>query len=708
MTRRITYSGMKPRTLSTDDPMSLNDTQNPLLEAWATPHETPPFAAIRPQHFRGAFERAMTQHVAEIEAIAAAAQPPTFANTIAALERSGEALARVSHVFHALTGAHTDEALMAIEREMSPVLAAHHNRIYLHDGLYARIKAVFDRRGSLGLSPEETRVLERYDTVFRRAGAGLAPDAKSRIAAIGERLAALGTTFSQNVLADEQAYVLFLDGEEDLAGLGETARAAAGAAAAERGETGRHAITLARSSVEPFLRSSARRDLREKAYEAWAARGNSNGPTDNKAIIAETIALRAERARLLGHPTFAHYRLDDAMAKTPEAVQDLLDRVWLPARSRAMADRDALQDVIRQEGGNFDLAPWDWRYYAEKLRKARCDIDAAETAPYLVLDNMIAAVFDTANRLFGLSFTERHDVPVWHKDVRVWEVTGPGGRFQGLFFGDYFARSSKRSGAWMTTLRTQRKLDGDVRPLVVNVTNFAKAGAGEKTLLSFDDARTLFHEFGHALHALLSDVTYPLISGTRVATDFVELPSQLYEHWLEQPEVLRRFALHYRSGEPMPEDLLKRLLAARTFDQGFATVEYTASALVDLALHLAPEPEKIDPTAFEAGVLARIGMPDEIGMRHRSPHFLHVFAGSGYASGYYSYMWSEVMDADAFEAFKEAGDVFDPATAARLRDDILSAGGSREPGDAYKAFRGRLPTPDALLRKRGFAEAAAQ
>jgi peptidyl-dipeptidase Dcp len=690
-----------------------NDTPNPLLETWATPHETPPFAAIRPEHFRPAFDRAMADHLAEIDAIAASPEAPAFANTIVALERSGRPLARVSSIFYALAGAHTNDALQAIEREMSPLIAAHYNRLYLNDSLYARIKALYDRRDTLGLTAEEARVLERYDTIFRRAGAGLPADQKSRIAAVSERLASLGTSFSQNVLADEQAWAMFLDGEDDLAGLSESARTAASAAAAERGRPGQHAITLARSSVEPFLRSSARRDLREKAYEAWAARGNTGGPTDNKAIIAETIALRGERARLMGYPTFAHYRLDDAMAKTPEAVQNLLETVWPPARTRAMADRGALQELVRDEGGNFDLAAWDWRYYAEKLRKARCDIDAAEIAPYLELDNMIAAAFDTAGRLFGLTFTERRDVPVWHPDVRVWEVTGPdvtgqGGRFHGLFFGDYFARSSKRSGAWMTTLRTQRKLDGDdTRPLVINVMNFAKAGEGEKTLLSFDDARTLFHEFGHGLHALLSDVTYPLISCTRVATDFVELPSQLYEHWLEQPEVLRRFALHYRTGEPMPEDLLKRLLAARTFDQGFATVEYTASALVDLAFHLAPEPEKIDPAAFEAGVLSRIGMPDEIGMRHRSPHFLHVFAGSGYASGYYSYMWSEVMDADAFEAFEETGNVFDPATARRLRDDIYAAGGSREPGDAYKAFRGRLPTPDALLRKRGFAEAAA-
>jgi peptidyl-dipeptidase Dcp len=682
------------------------DHANPLLKAWMLPGETPPFPAIRPEHFRPAFDRAMAEHLAEIEAIATCPDAPSFANTIMALERSGRALERVAAVFHALAGAHTNDALMAIEREMSPLLAAHRNRIHLHDGLYARIKALWERHDALALTREEARVLERYDVNFRRAGAGLAADAKSRMAAIGERLAALGTAFSQNVLADEQAYALVLEGEEDLAGLSENARAAARAAAAERGMPGTHAITLARSSVEPFLRSSARRDLREKAYQAWVARGNGGGATDNKAIIAETIALRAERARLLGYPTFAHYRLDDAMAKTPQAVQALLERVWPPARARAMADRDALQELIRQEGGNFALAAWDWRYYAEKLRKARCDIDAAEIAPYLQLDNMIAAAFDTAGRLFGLTFRERQDVPVWHPDVRVWEVSGTGGRFHGLLFGDYFARSSKRSGAWMTTLRTQHKLDGEVRPLVLNVMNFAKAGGGQPTLLSFDDARTLFHEFGHGLHALMSDVTYPMIACTRVATDFVELPSQLYEHWLEQPEVLRRFALHDQTGEPIPDDLLRRLLAARSFDQGFATVEYVASALVDLAFHQAPEPDQVDPAAFEADVLARIGMPGEIGMRHRSPHFLHVFAGGGYAAGYYSYMWSEVLDADAFEAFEETGDVFDPAVAQRLRDEILAAGGSRDAGEAYRAFRGKLPTTDALLRKRGFAEAA--
>jgi peptidyl-dipeptidase Dcp len=684
-----------------------SDNANPLLGAWTGPAETPPFAAIRPEHFRPAFDEAMAENMAEIETIAGNTEAASFANTIAALERSGRALARVSAVFSALAGAHTNDAILALEREMSPRLAAHRNRIHLHGGLYARIKELWNRHAELGLSPEQARVLERYELNFRRAGAGLDAAGKARIAEIGERLATLGTAFSQNVLADEQSYALVLETEDDLAGLAAAQRTSAREAAQERGLPGKYAITLSRSSVEPFLQSSTRRDLREKAYLAWIARGDGGGATDNKAIIAETVRLRAERAHLLGYPDFAHYRLDDAMAKTPEAVRALLERVWKPARDRAMTDRDALQALAQAEGGNFALAPWDWRFYAEKLRKARFDIDLTEIAPYLSLDKMIEAAFDTAGRLFGLAFRERHDVPVWHPDVRVWEVTGPGGKSLGLFFGDYFARSSKRSGAWMTTLRTQEKLAGDIRPLVVNVMNFAKAGAGEPTLLSFDDARTLFHEFGHGLHGLLSDVTYPAISCTKVATDFVELPSQLYEHWLEQPQVLRRFARHYKTGEPMPEDLLARVIAARTFNQGFATVEYLASALVDLEFHLLASPDALDPAAFETEVLGKIGMPAEIAMRHRSPHFLHVFSGGGYASGYYSYMWSEVLDADAFEAFKETGDVFDPGTAARLRDDILAAGGSRDPADAYKAFRGRLPTPDALLRKRGFAEAAA-
>jgi peptidyl-dipeptidase Dcp len=683
----------------------MHQSRNPFFEHWATPDGVPPFAHIRPEHFAPAYARAIAEHEAEIEAIAARPEPPDFANTIDALELSGRALMRVESVFHLLAGAHSNEALLEIERELAPQVASHWNKIRTDAALFRRIDALVRQDDALGLSAEQKRVLERYHTAGRRAGAALDGAAKKRLAEIVERLAELGTAFSQNVLADEQAYMLSLHGEAELAGLPEFMRDAMKSEAQERGLDG-HVITLSRSYVEPFLQFAQRRDLREKVFRAFVSRGDNGGATDNKAIIAEMVRLRAERARLLGFSDFAHYRLDDAMAKTPTAVRSLLDTVWLRARARAETDRDALQALVQKEGGNFALAAWDWRYYAEKLRKQRCHVDEATIKPYLDLDRMIEAAFYTAQRLFGLRFTERTDVPVWHPDVRVWEMWGSDGGEIGLFFGDYFARPSKRSGAWMTSLRDQEKLAGDIRPLIVNVCNFAKAADGEPTLLSFDDARTLFHEFGHALHGSLSAVTYPEISGTNVATDFVELPSQLYEHWLEQPDVLRRFARHYQTGAPMPEELLQRLIAARNFNQGFATVEYVASAIVDLDFHSLSSPGAIDPTAFEADALARIGMPEQIVMRHRPPHFGHVFSGGGYAAAYYSYMWSEVLDADAFEAFEETGDIFDPATAKRLRETIYAAGGAHDPADAYKAFRGRLPSADALLRKRGLAEPA--
>ena len=677
---------------------------NPFFEDW--PSGTPPFGRIAPEHFGPAFDAAFAQHDAEVAAIAADPAAPSFDNTIAALELGGRLLGRVSDVFHVLASAHTNPALLAIERDIAPRRARHRDGILHNAALFGRIDTLHRARASLGLTDEQQRGLERYYLDFKRAGAALGSDAKARLAAINERLASLGTAFSQNVLADEQAYMLRLEGEADLAGLPDDVRAAARAAAQERAFDG-YVITLSRSSVEPFLQYSSRRDLREKAFRAWIARGDGGGTTDNKAIIAEMVRLRAERAALLGYATFAHYRLDDAMAKTPQAVRGLLDQVWAPARARALADRDAMAALVRAEGGNFELAAHDWRYYAEKRRKLECDVDEAAIKPYLQLDRMIEAAFYTAQRLFGLKFERRPDVPVWLPDVAVWEVLDADGRHRGLFFGDYFARSSKRSGAWMTTLRDQEKLAGDISPLVVNVMNFSKGGEGEPTLLSFDDARTLFHEFGHALHALLSDVTYPIISGTSVQTDFVELPSQLYEHWLERSEILQRFAVHHRSGAAIPDDLLRRLLAARTFNQGFATVEYVASALFDLELHSLADGQGFDVAKFEETVLARIGMPREIAMRHRPPHFAHVFSGGGYASAYYSYMWSEVLDADAFGAFAEAGDIFDRATAKRLRDHIYAAGGSRDPAVLYEAFRGRLPTPDALLRGRGLSELSA-
>jgi peptidyl-dipeptidase Dcp len=678
---------------------------NPLLQPWTGPDGVPPFAAIRPEHFMPAFERAMAEHRAEIDAITAQGAAPDFANTVAALEGAGRTLDRVAGVFFNLAGAHTNDAIMEIERELAPKLAAHHNAINLNEALFRRVAAVWETRERLNLTPEQARVLERHHTSFRRTGAHLPPETRARLAAIGERLAELSTAFGQNVLADEQDYALVLETPDDLAGLPDFVVAAAREAAEERGMAGQHVVTLSRSSVEPFLQFSARRDLREKIFNAWIARGDKGGATDNKAIIAEMVKLRAERAKLLGYPTFAHYRLDDCMAKTPAAVRNLLGEVWPRARARALADRDAMQDLIAEEDGNFRLAPWDWRYYAEKLRRRLHDVDEGTIKSYLQLDNIIAAAFDTAHRLFGLNFRERRDVPVWHPDVRVWEVTGEGGRFVGLFFGDYFARTSKHSGAWMTTLRDQEKLAGDIRPLVVNVMNFNKAAEGEPTLLSFDDARTLFHEFGHGLHGLLSDVTYPSVSGTSVLRDFVELPSQLYEHWLERPEVLRRFAVHYRTGEPMPEALLQKVLAARTFNQGCATVEYVSCALVDLDVHELESADGLDVPAFEKAALAKIGMPEEIVMRHRPPHFQHVFSGDGYSSAYYSYMWAEVLDADAFRAFEEAGDIFDPVTAKKLRDNIYAAGGARDPESAYIAFRGKLPSPEALLERRGLLDA---
>jgi peptidyl-dipeptidase Dcp len=675
--------------------------QNPLLEPATPPFEVPPFSRISPDHFRLAFTRALAEHAGEVEAIAAETAAPTFENTIVALERSGHLLARVTSLFYVLAGAHTNDALLQIERDMAPRLSAHWDRIYLNEALFRRIEAVREQSAS-GLAAEQQHALERYHVTFRRAGGGLDHEAKRRLAQIGERLASLGAAFSQHVLADEQAYALALEGEPDLAGLPDFVRAATRSAAEERGLAGKHVVTLSRSSVVPFLQFSARPDLREKVFCAWIARGEGGGETDNTALVAETVKLRAERARILGYPTFADYRLDDSMAKTPAAVLGLLDAVWEPARRRVLEERDALQGLMREEGSNLSLTAADWRYLAEKLRKARFDLSEEEIKPYLQLDKMIAAAFYVAERLFGLRFAVRDDVPVYHPDVRVWDVRGPDRRHLGLFFGDYFARSSKRSGAWMTTLRDQHKLNGDVRPLVVNVMNFAKS-EGEPTLLSFDDARTLFHEFGHGLHGLLSDVTYPMIAGTNVLRDFVELPSQLFEHWLEQPEILRRFATHYRTGEAMPEDLLARLLRTQSFNQGFATAELVASAFVDMDFHLADPDVAADAGAVEGRTRSKMGLPEEIVLRHRPPHFLHIFAGDGYAAGYYSYLWSEVLDADAFAAFEECGDIFDPAVAKRLHDFVYSAGGARDPEEAYMKFRGRLPTPEALLRRRGLS-----
>src|ERR1700722_15685320 len=672
---------------------------NPLLEAWTAPFEAPPFDRFDPHHFRPAFDAALSQARAEIDAVAANPEPPSFANTIEALERSGRSLDKVASVFFNLAGAHTNDGLRGLARETPPKLARHRSQAYLNEALFKRVDALKADAAKLGLSAEQARVLDRYHLDFTRAGAAASSEAKARLAAIAERLATLAAEFGQHVLADEKDWLMLLD-QPDLEGLPDFFIASAARAAADRGHPGKYAITLSRSSVEPFLQFSARRDLRETAFRAWAARGENGGASDNRAIAAELVRLRAERARLLGYETYAHYRLDDTMAKTPQAGLNLLESVWAPGVARARKDEEALQAIAASEGGNFKLAPWDWRYLAEKRRKAEFDLDESELKPFLQLDRMIEAAFYAASRLFGLEFTERFDLKLYHPGVRAWEVTGRDGAPKALFLGDYFARPSKRSGAWMSSFRGQQKLDRAQLPIVVNVMNFAKGGDNEASLLSVDDARTLFHEFGHGLHGMLSDVVYPRISGTHVAGDFVEFPSQVFEHWILQPEMLRRFALHYKTREPMPDALVDKLLKARRFNQGWATVEYTASALVDLKLHLDPSPDEVDVVAFERSELKRIGMPDAIGMRHRTPHFQHIFSG-GYSAAYYSYLWSEVLDADGFEAFEESGDIFDAGVAKRLNDFVYAAGGSRDYDEAYRAFRGRSPSLGALFRKRG-------
>jgi peptidyl-dipeptidase Dcp len=682
--------------------MTRASNDNPLLTAWTAPHELPPFGEIRPEHFLPAFAAGMTDADAEVAAIAADPARPTFDNTIVALERSGEARDRVSRVFFNLTGAHTSPELQKIERDIGPKLTAHRVAIYQNMALFARVDALMQNRAALGLTGEQNEVLERYHRAFVKSGAKLDDAGRARLKAIAERATSLSIQFGQNVLADEQAFVLVLPDDAATAGLPAAIKSAAAETARAHGHDGKHAITLARSSIEPFLQYAARRDLRETAHKAWISRGANGGKTDNRALMAELLKLRAESARLLGFKNFAESSLEFSMAKTPAAVRKLLMDVWPAARSRASEERADLQKAVAAEGANFAIAAWDWRYYSEKVRKAKFDLDEADIKPYLQLDSMIAAAFDCATRLFGLTFEEKQGYPVYHPDVRVFEVKREG-RHVGIFLGDYFARPSKRSGAWMSSFRAQQRLSKPGTPVIVNVLNFAKGAPGQPALLSMDDARTLFHEFGHGLHGLLSNVTYPCVSGTSVTRDFVELPSQLYEHWLGTKEVLQKFARHATTGVPMPETLIDRLKAARNFNQGFSTVEYLASALVDLDLHVLENADGIDVDWFETETLSRLGMPAEIGMRHRIPHFQHITGG--YAAGYYSYLWSEVLDADAFRAFEETGDVFDAGTAKRLQDHIYAAGGKQRPDVAYLAFRGRLPAVDALLEKRGLKSA---
>ena len=681
---------------------------NPLLLPWDTPYGLPPFDTIRTEHFEPAFEAALKRHLAEIDAIAADAAPPNFENTIAAVDRSGRLLDRIGSLFHNLTSSETSPTLQAVQVRMAPILAAHSSAFYMHRGLFARIDALHEQRDALALTPEQKRVLERYHFDFLRAGARLEATAQKRYAQIMARLAELTTRFGQNVLADESAFQLVLRTEADAAGLPEFVRAATHQAALDRGLAEGMLVTLSRSHIVPFLTFSERRDLREQAWRAWTSRGEHPGEHDNREVAREILTLRNEQARLHGFACYADYALTDTMAGKQAAVTALLKQVWEPAKRRAADEQQALEALALSRGETLAIEPWDWRFYAEKLRQVRYDLDEATIKPYFPLTRMVEAVFDCAQRLFGLSFVEQPAIKAYHPDVKVYEVRGADDALIGVFVHDNYARSTKRSGAWMSSFRKQSRAQGEERviPIVINNNNFAKGAPGEPTLLSFDDAHTLFHEFGHGLHGLLSDVNYERVSGTSVLRDFVELPSQLFEHWLNEPDVLKRHARHYRSGEPIPDVLIEKLHRARQFNQGYETVRYAASALVDMAAHAQTGAQAPDVVAFEREELARIGAPASAGMNHRLTHFQHLFAGSGYAAGYYVYLWAEVLDADGFDAFVEAGNPFDPEVAARLRRFIYSSGDSLEPAAAYRAFRGREPTVEPMLRQRGLKTAA--
>jgi peptidyl-dipeptidase Dcp len=677
--------------------------QNPLLAPWTGPYGgVPPFDAVKVDQFKPALETAMAEALAEVDKVANDPAPPTFENTIAALERSGRALDRVSNIFGVFSSTMSTEDFQKVEEEMAPRLAAFSDKITQNEKLFQRIAAVYDAREKGTLTPEQKRLVWLDYTNFVRAGAKLDATAKARLSEINQRLATLYTKFSQNLLADETDYALFLDKESDLAGLPDSLRSAAASAAEQRGQKGKWAILNTRSSMEPFLTYSSRRDLRQKVWTTYYSRGDHGDAHDNNALITEILKLRAERAKLLGYETHAHWRLENTMARTPERALQLMEAVWKPAVARVreeVADMQAIADG--GSGRDIKIEPWDYRYYAEKVRKARYDLDQNEVKPYLQLEKLREGMFWVAGQLFGFQFAPVTGLPVYHPDVRVYKVSDATGKQVGLWYFDPYARPGKQSGAWMNAYRNQERFDKEITTIVSNNTNFVKGRPGEPILISWDDATALFHEFGHALHGLNSNVTYPSLSGTAVPRDYVEFPSQLLEHWLETPEVLNKFAVHYQTGKPMPAELLQKIEKASKFNQGFATVEYLASALVDMKLHLAGG-QTIDPDKFERDTLAALGMPSEIVMRHRTPQFGHVFSGDGYSAGYYSYLWSDTISADAWEAFTEAGGAYDKAVAKRLRDDIFSIGNTVDPAEAYRAFRGRDPGTAALMRKRGF------
>ncbi|HKP83786.1 MAG TPA: M3 family metallopeptidase [Pyrinomonadaceae bacterium] len=690
-------------TTTNSSAMNVNTDNNPLLAKWEGPYGgIPPFDRVQISLFKPALEAAMAEQLAETEKIANDPAPPDFENTIAALERSGRTLHRVTTIYGVWGATMSSPEYQVVQREMEPRIASFRDQVFQNEPLFKRIEAVYNSPAKAKLNAEQQRLTWVYYTNFVRAGARLSADAKKRLSQINQQLAGLYTKFSQNVLAEETDQFLVLKSEDELAGLPPSLRDAAAAAAETKKQPGTWVIMNTRSSIDPFLTYSDRRDLREKAWRMFINRGDNGGEHDNNAIITEVLQLRAERAKLLGYPTHAHWRLENTMAKTPEKAMELMEAVWKPAVARVHEEVADMQALADKEGAKIKIEPWDYRFYMEKVRKAKYDLDQNEIKPYLQLEKLREGIFWVAGELFNFNFTPVTNVPVAHPDVRVWEVTDKTSKKHiGLWYFDPYARAGKRSGAWMNAYRTQERVNGEITTIVSNNSNFVKGKPGEPVLISWDDASTMFHEFGHALHGLSSNVTYPLLSGTSVARDYVEFPSQLLEHWLSTPEVLQRFALHYQTGKPIPQELVDKINRSATFNQGFATVEYLSAALVDMKLHLAGD-RKIDPDAFERETLAQLGMPKEIVMRHRTPQFLHVFSSDGYSAGYYSYLWSDVLTADAFGAFVEGKGPYDRAVAERLRKYVFSVGNTVDPAEGYRAFRGRDPKIDALMKKRGF------
>jgi peptidyl-dipeptidase Dcp len=700
----LVATAMIVSNLTTTNKAMTNETENPLLNKWEGPFGgVPPFDRVQIALFKPALEAAMAEQLAETDRIAKNPAAPDFENTIAALERTGRTLDRVGTLYGIWAGTMSNPDFQVVEREMAPRLAAFNDQITQNEALFKRIDAVYNSPAKARLNPEQQRLTWLYYTNFVRAGARLSPEAKKRLSEINQQLAGLFTKFSQNVLAEEGGQFIVLKSEDELAGLPQSVRDAAAAAAEQKKQPGTWVIMNTRSSIDPFLTYSDRRDLREKAWRMFVNRGDNGDEHDNNAIITQILQLRAERAKLLGYPTHAHWRLENSMAKTPERAMELMEAVWKPAVARVHEEVADMQALADKEGAKITIEPWDYRYYMEKVRKAKFDLDQNEVKPYLQLEKLREGIFWVAGELFNFEFTPVTNVPVAHPDIRVWEVTDKTTkRHIGLWYFDPYARAGKRSGAWMNAYRSQEKIDGEITTIVSNNANFVKGKPGEPVLISWDDATTMFHEFGHALHGLNSNVTYPSLAGTAVPRDYVEFPSQLMEHWLSTPEVLQRFAVHYQTGKPIPQDLVDKIKRSATFNQGFATVEYLAAALVDMKLHLAGD-KKIDPDAFERETLAQLGMPKEIVLRHRLPHFLHIFSSDSYSAGYYSYLWSDVITADAFGAFTEGKGPYDRAVAERLRKFVFSVGNTVDPADAYRSFRGRDPKIDALMKKRGFA-----